>query len=262
MSDSAITETASGPETSATTALVGLSKDSRPVKRPRALVSPEARQLLSSHWYVHYKALVEWPLALLLSLLALPIVFLCALLVKLTSRGPAFYSQTRLGKEGRPFQILKIRTMFHECERGSGAVWSRPGDSRITPIGWWLRKLHLDELPQLWNVLRGDMALVGPRPERPEFVPSLEQAIPHYCDRLVVKPGVTGLAQVQLPADTDLNSVRRKLTYDLYYISQLNFWLDLRLIVCTAFHLLGLPYGAVAWLFGLPRQQTTTNTTR
>ncbi len=210
--------------------------------------------LLSRHWYVRYKGSVEWCLALLLALIALPVIGFCAVLVRLTSRGPAFYTQTRLGKDGKPFQILKLRTMVHECEKNSGAIWSKPGDSRITLVGQLLRRMHLDELPQLWNVLCGDMALVGPRPERPEFVPSLEQAIPHYCDRMVIKPGVTGLAQVQLPADTNLNSVRRKLAFDLYYIGQINPWLDLRLIVCSACHMFGLPYRAGAWLFGLPRQ--------
>jgi hypothetical protein len=108
-------------------------------------------------------------------------------------------------------------------------------------------------LPQLWNVLRGDMSLVGPRPERPEFVPSLERAVPHYRDRLVVRPGVTGLAQVQLPADTDLASVRRKLAYDLYYIRHVNFWLDLRLMLCTGVRMFGVSFDVLCRLFGLPR---------
>ena len=105
----------------------------------------------------------------------------------------------RLGKNGRPFRLHKIRTMRHDCEKATGPRWAVPGDPRITPLGRFLRQTHLDELPQLWNVLRGEMSLVGPRPERPEFVPDLEQAIPHYRDRLLVRPGVTGLAQVQLP---------------------------------------------------------------
>src|SRR5439155_12868491 len=122
------------------------------------------------------------------------VTLLSMLLVKLTSRGPALYTQTRLGRNGRPFTIYKLRTMQHRCESLTGARWSTPGDPRITPVGRFLRKTHLDELPQLWNVLRGDMALVGPRPERPEFVPQLEQAVPHYRDRLLVRPGVSGLA--------------------------------------------------------------------
>jgi len=245
-----------------TPALKVPTRDGRTVKRARVVVSEEARALLSRNGYVRFKGCLEWMLALVLFLLALPVIGIAALLVRLTSHGPAFYIQTRLGKDGHPFQLLKIRTMVHDCEKVSGVVWSRPGDSRITAVGYFLRKVHFDELPQLWNVLRGEMALVGPRPERPEFVPSLQQAIPHYCDRLVVKPGVTGLAQVQLPADTNLNSVRRKLAYDLYYINQIGFWLDLRLIACTAFHLFGMPYRTVAWLFGLPCEATVEQLAR
>ena len=148
-----------------------------------------------------------------------------------------------MGKGGRPFTLYKIRTMIHNCEKASGAQWSKPGDPRITRVGAFLRSTHLDELPQLWNVLRGDMSLVGPRPERPEFTPESGAApCPHYRDRLAVRPGVTGLAQVQLPADTDLDSVRRKLAYDLYYIRHVNGWLDFRLIACTALRMFGVPF--------------------
>ena len=141
--------------------------------------------------------------------------------MKLTSPGPAFYTQTRVGQGGRPFTIYKLRTMIHNCESLTGPRWCMPGDPRVTPAGWLLRVTHLDELPQLLNVLRGEMSLVGPRPERPEFLPQLERALPAYRQRLVVRPGVTGLAQVKLPADTDLDSVRRKLAHDLYYIERL-----------------------------------------
>src|SRR5260370_5820150 len=115
--------------------------------------------------------------------------------------------------------------MFHNCERNSGACWATAGDPRITPVGRCLRRLHLDELPQLWNVVRGDMSLVGPRPERPEFIPHLEKHIARYQERMSVRPGLTGLAQIQLPADTDLDRVRRKLAYDLYYIGHERCWL-------------------------------------
>jgi lipopolysaccharide/colanic/teichoic acid biosynthesis glycosyltransferase len=128
-----------------------------------------------------------------------------------------------------------------------------PGDPRITPLGRFLRRIHLDDLPQLWNVLRGEMSLVGPRPERPEFAAALGQAIHHYDDRMLVRPGVTGLAQVQLPPDTDLASVRRKLAYDLYYIRNISIWLDLRLMFCTGVCLLGVPFHVVCRLFGLPQ---------
>jgi lipopolysaccharide/colanic/teichoic acid biosynthesis glycosyltransferase len=174
-------------------------------------------------------------------------------LVRLTSHGPAFYSQMRLGRGGRPFRIYKLRTMVHDCEKEGGARWSTPGDPRVTRLGAFLRRSHLDELPQLWNVLKGDMSLVGPRPERPEFVPRLEQAIPGYRLRLAVRPGVTGLAQVQLPPDTDLDSVRRKLTYDLHYIRHRGFWLDVRLILWTALQLCGVPCGWLGRILPLPR---------
>jgi lipopolysaccharide/colanic/teichoic acid biosynthesis glycosyltransferase len=127
-----------------------------------------------------------------------------------------------------------------------------PGDPRITWFGALLRATHLDELPQLLNVLRGDMSLIGPRPERPEFLPELERALPGYRKRLAVRPGVTGLAQVQLPADSDVDSVRRKLVYDLFYIERLSPWLDLRLLVCTLFYALGVPYATIGRWFRIP----------
>ena len=222
----------------------------KPVRPPSSIHS---RLALSQNWYLGCKGIVEWLLALVLFVLALPVILVCALLVRLTSSGAAFYSQTRLGRHGMPFRIYKLRTMVDDCEKRSGAQWSRPGDPRVTAIGRILRKIHLDELPQLWNVLRGDMGLVGPRPERPEFIPSLEKALPHYCDRLLIKPGITGLAQVQLPPDTDLNSVRRKLAFDLLYIRNVHFSLDLRLIACTALHMIGVPYRWLTVLFVLPR---------
>lgn len=181
-----------------------------------------------------------------------PIMLLVALAVRLTSHGPAIYSQVRLGRHGRPFRIYKFRTMWHNCERHSGACWSLPGDSRVTPVGRFLRLSHLDELPQLFNVILGQMSLVGPRPERPEFVPQLKEAIPHYESRLQIRPGVTGLAQVQLPADTDLNSVRRKLTYDLWYIQHRSLWLDVRLIACTAFKVFLIPERYLCRIFFIP----------
>jgi lipopolysaccharide/colanic/teichoic acid biosynthesis glycosyltransferase len=209
---------------------------------------------LPQGWYSWCKPVVDFAASLVLLMLAAPVILALAALVKLTSRGPAFYSQTRVGKGGRLFTLFKIRTMAHDAEK-AGARWSTPGDPRITRLGAFLRKTHLDELPQLWNVLRGDMSLVGPRPERPEFTPLLERSIPHYRDRLAVRPGVTGLAQVQLPADTDLESVRRKLAYDLYYIRYLNGWLDLRLVACTAVHMCGVPFFMLARWFVLPNRE-------
>src|SRR6185437_15316966 len=145
-------------------------------------VSPDVR------WYLSCKAVFDYVAAACLLVVTSPVILLAALLVKLTSRGPAFYTQTRLGQHGRPYTIYKIRTMTHDCEK-NGAKWATIADPRITRVGGLLRRTHLDELPQLWNVLRGEMSLVGPRPERPEFVPGLEQAIPHYRHRLLVRPG-------------------------------------------------------------------------
>ena len=213
-------------------------------------------------WYLPCKSVVSFVLALTLLVLSAPFVLLAALLVKLTSSGPVFYSQTRVGKNGRPYQIYKLRTMHHNCEKGSGPRWSTPGDPRITPLGRILRRTHLDELPQLWNVVRGDMCLIGPRPERPEFIPRLAQALPHYTDRLLVKPGMTGLAQVQLPADTDLESVRRKLAYDLYYVRHVSPWLDLSIAFGTVLYLLGLPTRLMPRLRLVPERQTVEQTYR
>jgi lipopolysaccharide/colanic/teichoic acid biosynthesis glycosyltransferase len=190
----------------------------------------------------------------ILLVVAVPIVGLAMAAVRLTSRGPALYMQSRLGRFGRPFVIYKIRSMTHNCEKHSGVKWSGNGDPRVTWVGRILRKLHIDELPQLFNILRGEMSLVGPRPERPEIVAGLERAIPRYRDRLGVRPGLTGLAQVQLPPDTDLESVRRKLRYDLHYIAIGGIWTDLRILVATAIHVAGFPYSVSRLLLGLPGQ--------
>ena len=205
------------------------------------------------------KSTTDYLLAVLLLPPALIAVLVAAALVKLTSRGPVFYTQTRVGLNGRLYRIVKIRTMYHNCELTSGIQWAKKKDSRVTPVGRFLRAAHIDELPQLWNVLRGEMSLVGPRPERPEVIASkcLEQLVPGYRLRSNVKPGVTGLAQVQLPADTDIASVRRKVEYDLYYVQNQSLLLDLRLIVATLFK----PLVSPKWLrrlFLLPGQQTVS----
>jgi lipopolysaccharide/colanic/teichoic acid biosynthesis glycosyltransferase len=221
--------------------------------------------LAPQSWYVTAKAVLDSVIVLVLMVPVLPIVLLAALAVKLTSRGPVLYCQLRLGRHGQPFFIYKLRTMYHDCERSTGALWSRPGDPRVTPVGHFLRITHLDELPQLWNILRGQMSLVGPRPERPEFVTPLERAIPSYRARLLVRPGITGLAQVQLPPDTDLPAVRRKVEYDLHYIRHLSCWLDVCILACTALHLTGLPCLRLCrWLLlttrnGLPRDSESAD---
>jgi lipopolysaccharide/colanic/teichoic acid biosynthesis glycosyltransferase len=203
--------------------------------------------------YHSVKPALDVVLAAILIVLAAPVIGIAALFVRLTSRGPAFYAQVRLGLHGKPYHIYKIRTMYHDCEKQSGAQWSIPGDRRVTLVGRFLRKTHIDELPQLWNVLRGEMSLVGPRPERPEFVPQLQEAIRGYERRLCARPGITGLAQIFLPPDTDLQSVRRKLAYDLLYIARRGFWLDARILICTAASLAGVPFAIPRTLLWLPR---------
>jgi lipopolysaccharide/colanic/teichoic acid biosynthesis glycosyltransferase len=209
---------------------------------------------------VRCKSVAEFTAALVLLVLAAPLIVVAGLLVKLTSRGPIFYLQTRLGRDGRPFTIYKIRTMVHDCESLTGPRWSIPGDPRVIRVGHFLRRSHLDELPQLLNVLRGDMGLIGPRPERPEFLPDLERALPGYRARLALRPGVTGLAQVQLDPDTDLNSVRRKLAYDLYYVEHVNPWLDLRILLATGFKAIGDPGRISRKLCLVPSGEAIENT--
>jgi lipopolysaccharide/colanic/teichoic acid biosynthesis glycosyltransferase len=232
------------------------SPDNLPLRRERPPIGREPVRPLRHRWYLSAKHAGDFVLAGLLTLPAVPLILLAALLVKLTSRGPALYTQTRVGENGRLFTIWKIRSMIDNCESLTGPRWSMPGDPRVTRLGAFLRASHLDELPQLWNVLKGEMSLIGPRPERPEFVPELERELPGYWQRLLVRPGVTGLAQVQLPPDTDVRSVRRKLAHDLYYIRHVSPWLDLRLLCCTAFYALGLPFGVAGKLLGIPDGET------
>jgi lipopolysaccharide/colanic/teichoic acid biosynthesis glycosyltransferase len=186
------------------------------------------------------KRIMDYILASICFIGTLPVTAIAVMLVKLSSRGPAIYSQARIGLNGKPFIIYKIRTMRNDCEKNTGPRWSSPRDPRVTRVGKILRKLHIDEFPQFWNVLRGEMSLVGPRPERPEIVAKLRQQILDYDLRSSVLPGVTGYAQIHLPPDTCIESVRMKLEYDRYYIRNLSLKLDLRIFVCTALKMIGL----------------------
>lgn len=208
-------------------------------------------------WYAGGKVLFDYAAALMLLPVVLPLIALAAVAVKLTSPGPVFYTQTRLGLHGRRYKIIKIRSMTHNCEAATGAKWATKNDMRVTPVGKLLRKTHFDELPQLFNVLMGHMSLVGPRPERPEVIKkeSLEALVPGYRLRLSVKPGVTGLAQVQLPPDTDITSVRYKVVYDLYYVENQSLFLDLRLIAATLFKSAGAGTRLLRVLFLLPSRR-------
>ena len=203
-------------------------------------------------WYPPCKVVADAVVAASLLALTAPLLALLMIAVKATSRGPAVYSQLRVGRGGRAFRIFKLRTMVDDCEKATGPRWSVRNDPRVTRLGRFLRKSHLDELPQLWNVLRGEMSLVGPRPERPEFVARLEREVPAYRDRLEVRPGITGLAQVQLPPDEAIEDVRRKVRCDLCYIRRLDPWLDLRILLGTVMKVAGVPFQVTRRVLALP----------
>ncbi len=171
--------------------------------------------------------------ALIGSIIALPFLPLVAILIRIDSAGPIFYTQLRMGKNNVPFRLVKFRTMVENAEQG-GVQWTQAKDARITKIGRFLRKTRIDELPQFWNVLRGNMSFVGPRPERPEFVAKLEQEIPHYQMRHLVKPGLTGWAQIHQPlGGASVPDSIEKLQYDLYYIKNRSFIIDLDILAKT-----------------------------
>lgn len=185
-------------------------------------------------WYLPVKAVLDVIMAALLLPVVIPIITVAALVMKLTSRGPAFYRQARVGKDGQIFNLLKLRTMMNNAEVCSGRMWSMANDPRVPPFGRFLRATHIDELPQLVNVLLGQMSLVGPRPERPEMMSLLKDKLPVYAMRLKVRPGITGLAQINLPPDPDPECVRRQLVHDLFYVHHVNPWLDARILARTA----------------------------
>jgi lipopolysaccharide/colanic/teichoic acid biosynthesis glycosyltransferase len=226
-----------------------------PPKRRALSDFAEVRDSPQVSWYVLSKSTVDCLAATALLALLWPLIVLLMALVRLTSRGPALYKQVRVGQGGRPYRIVKLRTMSQDCERSTGPQWAKARDPRATPLGRVLRATHLDELPQLWNVLRGEMSLIGPRPERPEFVGQLERVIPNYRDRLRVRPGITGLAQVQLPPDEDTDGVARKVAYDVYYVERIGPWLDLRILIGTALKMAGTSYGCIRLVVGLPSSE-------
>jgi sugar transferase (PEP-CTERM system associated) len=164
--------------------------------------------------------------------LTAPVILLFALLVKIDSRGPAFYRQQRVGLFGEPFDVIKLRSMRTDAEV-AGAQWASKDDPRVTRIGRFIRKARIDELPQSWSVLKGEMSFVGPRPERPQFVSELEEQLPYYAERHMVKPGITGWAQINYPYGASIEDSRHKLEYDLYYAKNYTPFLDLIIILQT-----------------------------
>jgi sugar transferase (PEP-CTERM system associated) len=172
-------------------------------------------------------------LALASALVLLPVMVLTALAVKLSSRGPVLFRQARVGRSGKVFILYKFRSMYANAEAQTGAVWASKDDPRVTPVGRWLRRTRIDELPQLWNVLLGDMSVVGPRPERPEFVKVLAEKIPYYRQRHCVKPGITGWAQINHKYGDSVEDTITKLEFDLYYIKHISPALDIYILFQT-----------------------------
>ena len=179
------------------------------------------------------KRLFDIVASLILLILTGPIIILGAVAVKLDSKGPAFYRQQRVGLYGQEFWIVKLRTMRQDAEVAGQAVWAEKDDPRITRLGYWLRKLRIDELPQTWTVLKGEMSFVGPRPERRQFVEDLEQHLRYYAERHMVKPGITGWAQINYPYGASVEDARNKLEYDLYYAKNYSPFLDLLILLQT-----------------------------
>lgn len=190
-------------------------------------------------WEKVTKRVFDSTFSLLVLVLFFPLWILVALLIRITSSGPAVYQQKRVGVFGKKFTIYKFRTMYSDAEVRSGPVWATANDPRITPLGFWLRKLRIDEVPQFWNVLKGEMSLVGPRPERPYFVEQFEREIPLYTRRLRVKPGITGWAQVKWKYDASLEDVKEKTKYDLFYVENMSLRMDFKILLNTILTVLG-----------------------
>ena len=178
------------------------------------------------------KRIFDITASLILLALTLPVIVLFAGIVKLDSKGPAFFRQQRVGLYGEPFRLIKLRSMRTDAEK-DGAKWAEENDPRITRVGRLIRKLRIDELPQTWSVLKGQMSFVGPRPEVPKFVDSLEEEIPFYGERHMVKPGITGWAQINYPYGASIEDSRRKLEYDLYYAKNYTPFLDFVILLQT-----------------------------
>ena len=191
-----------------------------------------ARLDLAHPYYTGFKRATDVLLSMIGLVISAPAILIAAIFIKLESQGPVFYSQVRVGRFNRHFRIYKLRTMVSDAE-SNGAQWAKKNDSRITPIGGFLRKTRLDELPQFWNVLKGEMSLVGPRPERPEFVEMLSEKVPFYVQRHLVKPGLTGWAQINYPYGASVEDAYNKLTYDLFYVKRASVGLDLQIFLRT-----------------------------
>ncbi len=183
--------------------------------------------------YIYFKRLVDLIGATIGLIICAPLFLIIAILIRIDSKGPVFFRQIRVGKEGRVFKIWKFRTMRENAEFETGPIWAEDSDPRMTRVGYFLRKSHLDELPQLINVFFGEMSLIGPRPERPEMAELILKHVPHFSQRLKVHPGITGLAQVRYTYGASIKDAAKKLRYDLLYMKKLCFLLDIQIIFWT-----------------------------
>jgi exopolysaccharide biosynthesis polyprenyl glycosylphosphotransferase len=201
---------------------------------PLIEISPQ----LMKPWEAALKRTLDIIVSLVVLIVGLPLWTLVALLIRIDSKGPVLYKQERVGKNGKHFNIYKFRSMYVDAEKQTGPVWAEKNDPRVTRVGRMIRRLHIDEFPQFVNVLKGDMSLVGPRPERPYFVEKLSKELPLYKRRLKVRPGITGWAQIKYKYDQSIEDVRTKIKYDLFYIENISWRLDLKILFNTIYVML------------------------
>jgi len=209
----------------------GLNKTNQIFGLPLIEISPD----LMPFWEKLVKRLLDIVISIVVLVIMLPLIIVISVVIRLTSKGPAIYSQERVGKKGKPFTMYKFRTMRIDAEAETGPTWAQENDPRITKVGALLRKTRLDEIPQFYNVLKGEMSLVGPRPERPYFVSRFKNEIPMYTRRLRVRPGITGWAQVKWKYDSSLDDVKEKTKYDLFYVENMSLRMDFKILINTIF---------------------------
>jgi exopolysaccharide biosynthesis polyprenyl glycosylphosphotransferase len=211
--------------------LSGQARTSQIYGMPLIDIMPE----LMPEWEKKLKRLMDIVVSLLILILSAPITILTSIAIKIDSEGPIFFKQERLGQNGKPFNVYKFRSMIKDAEKYTGPVWSTKDDPRVTRMGKFVRKVRIDEIPQMLNVLKGEMSLVGPRPERAFFVEKLSEEIPYYRRRLKVRPGVTGWAQIKHKYDETIDDVKIKLKYDLFYIENMSLRMDFKILLRTVF---------------------------
>jgi len=211
--------------------LSGQARTSQIYGMPLIDIMPE----LMPEWEKRLKRLMDIFVSVVILVVSFPVIFITMIAVKLDSKGPIFFKQYRSGMNSKKFRMIKFRSMFENAEQYTGPVWSSKDDPRVTRVGKLIRKLRIDEIPQMWNVLKGEMSIVGPRPERPFFVEKLSEEIPYYKRRLKVRPGITGWAQVKHKYDESVDDVKIKLRYDLFYIENMSLRMDMKIIIRTIF---------------------------